>query len=203
MTRNDNALGTWGETAWGAEAAKRAVRGFQKARFERRTLGTGEAGRRVHSPCPNMTRRRCLRGALHNYLGTLTSRYADFDGYWVLGLIVDDLGDAATFDLLADSNVDAPSAALAAFIRMARTKFREQIDKQRIPASCVRAARLEISKPATQTEGWVNGHVMPGYAVSFSARVESDLHTLYETRMSIFVAPHNAEIETRSKHRER
>jgi hypothetical protein len=148
-----------------------------------------------------MTRRRSLRGALHNYLGTLTSRYSDFDGYWVLGLIVEDLGET-TIDLLARLDVDAGATPLAAFVRRARDKFREQITKQRIPASFVRSASLEITKPATRTEGYVNGHVTAGYEVTFSVRVESDLHARYARTAAVFVAPHDARIETRSVRRE-
>jgi hypothetical protein len=147
-----------------------------------------------------MTRRRNLRGALHNYLGALTSRYADFDGYWVLGLIVEDLGET-TIDLVAKSAVDAETTPLAAFVRLARDKFREQIAKQRIPASFVRSAFLEITKPGTRTQGHVNGHVTAGYEVTFSARVESDLHARYESKMAVFVAPHDPEIEMRSVRR--
>lgn len=147
-----------------------------------------------------MTRRRSLRGALHNYLGTLTSRYSDFDGYWVLGLIVDDLGET-TIDLLAESGMDAGTMPLAAFVRLARDKFHEQIAKQRIPTSFVRSASLEITKPATPTEGYVNGHVTAGYEVTFSVRVASDLHARYASTVAVFVAPHDAEIEMRSVRR--
>jgi hypothetical protein len=74
--------------------------------------------------------------------------------------------------------------------------------KQRIPDSFVRSAFLEITKPAMQTEGCVNGHVTGGYELSFSARVESDLRTIYASKMSVFVAPHDADIEIRSVRRE-
>jgi hypothetical protein len=148
-----------------------------------------------------MTRRRSLRGALHNYLGTLTSRYSDFDGYWILGLIVGDLGETTTIDLLSDSGLDIEPTPLAAFTRLAREKFREQIARQRIPVSFVRSAAVEIAKPATRTERYVNGHVTAGYGVTFSARAESDLHTIYVSRASVFVAPHDAAIERRSTRR--
>jgi hypothetical protein len=147
-----------------------------------------------------MTRRRCLRAALHNYLGTLTSRYSDLDGYWILGLLVDDL-ETRTVDLMTESSVDNQSKAWATFIRLARDKFHEQIAKQRIATSFVRAAVLEIKKPPTLSEGYVNGHVRAGHDVAFTARVESDLHTVYASEMSVFVAPHNADIESRSRRR--
>jgi hypothetical protein len=148
-----------------------------------------------------MTRRRCIPAALHNYLGTLTSRYSDFDGYWILGLIVNDLGEM-TIDLLADANADARLTPSAAFVRLARDKFREQMGKQRNPAPFVRSACLEITKRAARTEGYVNGHVRAGYEVSFVTRVESDLRAGYASNVSVFVAPHNADIETRSVRRE-
>jgi hypothetical protein len=139
---------------------------------------------------------------LHNYLGTLTSRYSDFDGYWILGLIVDDLGETTTIDLLDHSRLDTEPTPLATFARLARGKFREQIARQRVPCSFVSSAAVEITKPATRTEGHVNGHVTAGYAVTFSARAESDLHTIYTSAISVFVAPHNAAIERRSTRRE-
>jgi hypothetical protein len=148
-----------------------------------------------------MIRRRCLRAVLHNYLSTLTSRYSDLDGYWILGLLVDDL-ETTTVDLMTESSVDHPSKAWATFIRLARDKFQEQLAKQRITISFVRAAVLEIKKPLTLSEGYVNGHVRAGYDVAFSARVKSDLHTVYASEMSVFVAPHNADIESRSRRRE-
>jgi hypothetical protein len=134
-------------------------------------------------------------------LGTLTSRYSDFDGYWVLGLIVEDLSEMAV-DLLADASSDSEHAPLAKFIRLARDRFREQVGKQRIPGSFVRSAVLEIRKPASRTDGCVNGHVTAGYEIAFSARVESDLGRNYVATKSVFVARHDASVEGRSDRRE-
>ena len=148
-----------------------------------------------------MTRRRSIKGALRNYLGTLTSRYSDFDGYWVLGMVIADLS-AATVDLISDSNDVTDSAPMAAFILLARQRFHEQVAKQRLPASFIGSARLEITRSPVQAEGNVNGHVARGYEVTFAAHVESDLHRTYTSKMSVFVAPHDAAIETRSVRRE-
>jgi hypothetical protein len=148
-----------------------------------------------------MTRRRSLNGLLENYLGTLTSRYSDFEGYWVLGLIVEDLREM-TIDLRSEATASPQPRPLAAFIRMARDRFGEQLGKQRIPTSYVRTAVLEMKKPATRTDGDVNGHLTAGYEIAFSARVESDLRRIYARNKSVFVAPHNADIESRSGRRE-
>jgi hypothetical protein len=147
-----------------------------------------------------MPRRRCLSAVLHNYLGTLTSRYSDLDGYWLLGLLIDDL-ETTTVDLMTDSAVSTQSKPWATFRRLARDKFHEQLGKQCIPTSFVRSAVLEIMKPRTPSEGRVNGHVTTGYDVVFSARAESDLHAVYTRGTSIFVAPHNADNERRSVRR--
>ncbi len=133
----------------------------------------------------------------HNFLGTLTSRYSDFGGYWVMGMVVDHL-EHMTVDLLADSNADVEPTPLAAFVRMARERFRQQMGKQRIPGSLVRSGYLEITKPSTRTQGHVNGQVRPGYDVAFAARIESDRHTVYTSKTTVFVAPHDPAIESRS-----
>jgi hypothetical protein len=148
-----------------------------------------------------MTRRRSIKGALRNFLGTLTSRYSDFDGYWVLGMIVADLR-AKTVDLLSDSTVVADSPPMAAFIRMSRQRFHEQVTKQRLPPSFIGSACLEIARsPTPSAEGHVNGHVRRGYEVTLTARVESDLHRTYTGKMSVFAAPHDSAIERRSVRR--
>lgn len=78
-----------------------------------------------------------------------------------------------------------------------------EVAKQRIPASFLKSARLEITRSSTPaTEGRVNGHITGGYDVVFAVRVESDLHTLYASKLSVFVAPHDADLETRSVRRE-
>ena len=40
-----------------------------------------------------MAKRRAIRGVLGNFLGTFTSRYSDYDGYWLFGFLVADLKD--------------------------------------------------------------------------------------------------------------
>ncbi len=37
-------------------------------------------------------RRRIIKAVLDNFLGTYTSRYSDFHGYWLFGFLVKDLG---------------------------------------------------------------------------------------------------------------
>jgi hypothetical protein len=70
---------------------------------------------------------------------------------------------------------------------------------QRLRPSFIGSACLEIARsPTPSAEGHVNGHVRRGYEVALTARVESDLHRIYTSKVSAFAAPHDADIETRS-----
>jgi hypothetical protein len=72
-----------------------------------------------------------------------------------------------------------------------------------MPASFVRSAALQITRLDVPARGYVNGHVTAGYQVVFLARVESDLHANYTVSTTVFVAPHNGELERRSLRRNR
>ena len=134
---------------------------------------------------------------MHNFLATLTSRYSDFDGYWMLGLVVEDL-EGTTIDLLGTSDAGTAATPLSAFIRAAREKFQDQLAKHSIPISHVSSGVLEIARQPAQREGSVSGHVRSGYDVAFTVRARSDLHTDYMQKTTIFVAPHDPSIEVRS-----
>jgi hypothetical protein len=49
-----------------------------------------------------MARRRDLKGVLRNFLDTHVSRYSDFDGYWLFGLLMHDVGDLLEIDLVSN-----------------------------------------------------------------------------------------------------
>src|SRR5437667_11840282 len=94
-----------------------------------------------------MTSRRTIKGVLHNFLGTYTSRYSDFDGYWLFGFLVDGI-DHAKCDLIETSGENIEATPIAAAKRLAATKFAEQIEKAGLPRSCFREAHLDITKSA-------------------------------------------------------
>ncbi len=72
-----------------------------------------------------MATRRTMRGVLGNFLGTYTSRYSDFDGYWLFGFLVSDLGEFR-IDLLAP-NPGEPNTPLAVAVQLAAAKFDDQM----------------------------------------------------------------------------
>jgi len=142
-------------------------------------------------------RRRTIKGVLHNFLGTYTSRYSDYDGYWLFGMLVGDVGELK-IDLLSPSAATSASAPVAAAIQLAAQKFREQMEKAGLSVSWVREARLDITRLPDSRRGPVNGRVCAGHDVRFVARVVSDYGKAYESEMSVFVAPHDSGVELRS-----
>jgi len=144
-----------------------------------------------------MTRRRVIRGVLHNFLGTFTSRYSDFDGYWMFGLLIEDM-DTESIDLLAVSaeTTDATPSAFAK--RLAAQRFTEQIAKTGISRSWLREAYLDLLKSQDSRLGIFNGRFSSGYDLKFLARIVTDLGSVYERSASIFVAPHDPKVALRS-----
>jgi hypothetical protein len=142
-------------------------------------------------------RRRSIRGVLHSFLGSFTSRYSDYQGYWVFGLFVQDLQEM-TIDLLGGTEGVTGSGPLATAVGLARVTFRQQVGKAGLDISRIREARLDLMRSPSDTQGWVNGHVRAGYEIRFTARAVSDLNGIYESTTSIFVAPHDPQIELRS-----
>jgi hypothetical protein len=144
-----------------------------------------------------MTRRRAIKSVLHNLLGTYTSRYSDLDGYWLFGLLVEDVGQV-TIDLMDTSGENADGLPIAVARRLAVTEFAEQMEKARLTMSRIRNARINMVKSADSRRGVVNGHVCSGYELTFVAQAVTDLGKTYDRQMTIFVAPHDPEVEFRS-----
>ena len=53
--------------------------------------------------CLGMVSERAMKSVLHNFLETYTSRYSDYDGFWVFGFIVETMLPA-NIDLMASSD---------------------------------------------------------------------------------------------------
>ncbi len=143
-----------------------------------------------------MSRRR-IKGILHNFLGTYTSRYSDLEGYWLFGLSIADVSKLA-IDLLNPAVGATESAPLAAAVRLAALKFREQLEKGRCDVLVIREARLDITKSPEVSRGLVNGRMTVGHNFLFVATAVTDLGRIYKGEMSVFVAPHDPGIERRS-----
>jgi len=148
-----------------------------------------------------MATRRAFKGVLHNFLGTYTSRYSDYDGYWVFGLIEEYL-DGFRMDLLGSTEALQGGPQLAQAVKIAREKFAEQLGKERFPNSWVREAKLEIirsntlSKKSTLNACHTRFH--NGHDYIFTARLVTDMGGTYNAECRTFIAPHDPSREHRS-----
>lgn len=139
---------------------------------------------------------RVMNSVLPNFLGTFTSRYSEFRGYWLFGFLVRDLREIE-IDLLATSESDPERAADVA-IATARSRFREQVVKAGLSVSRIEAARLTMCKLPGESEAPVNGRICRGYHVKFVAEASTHGTTLYRAERAVFVAPHDPAVEQRS-----
>ena len=140
-----------------------------------------------------MPTRRAIRGVLGNFLGTYTSRYTDFDGYWLFGFLVGDFGELR-IDLLTPT-VGEANSALGVAVRSAAVKFEDQVRKAGLAISQVREAQLTIRWLPDSVDGSVNGHPCVGYNLNFLAEAVMCVGSRYEKTRLLFVAPHDATVE--------
>ena len=133
---------------------------------------------------------------LKNFLGTYTSRYSEFQGYWLFGFLVADLGELR-IDLLA-TTASASEGPLSVAIRLAVEKFQDQVRKARVAPARVRSGRLILRRSPSAVKGTVNRHACLGYSVHFMAEVVMNDERRYEQEHVLFVAPHNPAAELRS-----
>ena len=137
-----------------------------------------------------MTTRRAFKGALCGFLGTYTSRYSDYDGWWIFGLLVADL-TSMSIDLLAPVSPGVVPQPSEAARRLAVVKFQEQVAKARLSPALLREARLDITRGMESRSCFVNGHAREGSALHFRATVTTDQGRTYECTCVVFVAPHS------------
>ena len=121
-----------------------------------------------------MSHRRKMTSVLHNFLSTYTSRYSDYNGYWLFGMIIQHL-NALDVDLLNSGDTGMVGTPLTFAIWLASERFADQLHKADISVSCLREARLRIVKSPDVIPGRVNGHLCAGYDVRFLARAVTDL----------------------------
>ena len=142
-----------------------------------------------------------MKSVLAGFLGTFTSRYSDFQGYWLHGQLLS-IGLNFEFDLLGPATDEFTPEAAAR--RHAVRRFLEQLAKHRIELPFVQSACLKIEAAphlvrmpqsevwARSFSGWVDGHW-----VEFTASAIMKNGRRYEISQTIFVAPHDPQKEWR------
>jgi hypothetical protein len=144
-----------------------------------------------------MASRKNIPSVLHNILGTYTSRYSDKDGYWLFGLLLNDVKEV-NINLLNTSEGHGDETNIAAAKRLAVIKFEEQLRKANIASSCIREASLIITRSKDSRLDMVNEHECLGYDLQFVIKAITDLGKTHVSKKSVFVAPHDPKVERRS-----
>lgn len=142
-----------------------------------------------------MPTRRTLNGVLCGFLSTYTSRYSDYDGYWLFGFLVMN-PQAFEFDLLR--KVEAQNSPLNYARRLAQTRFHDQLLKHGLHVSCVRDARLFVASLPEEVEGMAGDRKRLGHNMRFQASALADYGRRFELEQVVFVAPYDASVERRS-----
>jgi len=122
--------------------------------------------------------RRRLTGVLCGFLDAFTSRYSDYDGYWIFGLLVRERAQVS-FDLLHRSSDMQETPVFVASARIAQSTFVSLLDKYGIPAEFVSEASFEMSKLDPAIIGAVNGLTCTGHRYLLRASATSDLGKHY------------------------
>lgn len=143
-----------------------------------------------------MVSQKVIKGVLGNFLGTYTSRYSDFDGYWLFGCLVSGLAELQ-IDLRARV-LDESITPVALAVRLAVVKFGEQCEKAGLLGSQIQDASLVIRKLPDRVLLPVNGRPSLGYNLNFTATALMESGKRYEREQVVFVAPHDAKVEQRS-----
>lgn len=136
-----------------------------------------------------------VQGVLGNFLSTYTSRHSDYDGFWLFGFLIPELGDA-DFDLLVAGSRGSDDLLREAHL-LAAEEFQNQLGKSGLDRSRVAAATLRVEQllPARHVVG---GVARDGRNFRFVAEARTDRGHRFECRRTIFVAPHDPQIEHRA-----
>jgi hypothetical protein len=137
---------------------------------------------------------RVMKGVIHSFLATYTSRRSDYRGYWTFGQL--ELGaEPIRIDLLA---VQPEGETVAdATRRTAIRRFVEQLGKVGLAPGLVREAILEISAIPEIVEGRHGEHMDHGRDFRFVARAVMDNGRAFRDQRVVFVAPHDPNKEYR------
>lgn len=142
--------------------------------------------------------RGAVKGVLRAFLGTYTSRNADYQGYWLFGFIVGDL-TRLEIDLLGPVHpAGEPSSPLDAAEQLARAKFQDQLAKAKVTSSHLSEATLAIERlsPRSAIAGF---RQRAGFDIRFLATATMSRGQQVALDEAVFVAPHDPALERRRK----
>jgi hypothetical protein len=141
-----------------------------------------------------MTKRRLIKSVLAGFIGTYTSRYSDYHGYWLMGQMTVDPGGYVV-DLMAVPTTESSVNAFAR--RLAVQRFQEQLAKCGLDPAVIRSAQLNVRLETEIVEGLHGDYPSEGHLIEFVASAVLDTGRQYECKRKVFVAPHDPQKETR------
>jgi hypothetical protein len=143
-----------------------------------------------------MRKRAALKGALNGFLGTYTSRYSAYDGYWLFGYLVEapPVPEIDLLDGVAAGWTHDRSPAEAARL-LAVDAFMGQLSKAGLWESDVREARLTITVARERIEQRAGTGPRLGHMMTFDAEVIADTGRIFIATRTLFVAPHDPAYE--------
>ncbi|MDR3406547.1 MAG: hypothetical protein P4L99_28945 [Chthoniobacter sp.] len=143
---------------------------------------------------------KAIKGALNNFVATYTSRNADYDGYWLFGLLVEDLTELK-FDLLKEAK-DLPHPTPSQFAEiLAAKQFRHQMQSAGVSVARITEALLEITKSSDATSVMIGDRAYTSHLIHVCAQAKSNHGRLFKAETSVFAAPHSFFLESRSTRR--
>jgi hypothetical protein len=136
-----------------------------------------------------------MKGALHNFLGTLASRYTAFNGYWLFGFLPSN--ETLRIDLLKATEIETRARPESVLTQIAVMRFAEQCAMARVDRSIIRKATLAVTfLPTPRTQRYSE---RLGRDVSLEAWVVLAQGARFQDRWKIFVAPHDPLLEAQSR----
>ena len=146
-----------------------------------------------------MPRRTEIKGVLGNFLSKFASRYSDYDGYWLFGLLVNE-NEEISIDLLLPFHSNTTSI-VSVTQRIASSTFQNQIVKAQLPLSVIHNATLNIVKTDRVVKCCNHGMWRDCFGLRLCVRVRTDLGRKFKREKFVFAAAHNPAFETRSTRR--
>lgn len=140
---------------------------------------------------------RALKSVLHNFLGSFTSRYTDYNGYSFWGFVLPYL-DFYEIDLLKRNKNYTENILLNEFSDLANRIFLDQLGKHRIETYEILKAKLIFTIVDSSQTIDVNGYLTNASTIKVYAEAQTGLYRIYDKTMYITVAKHNPEIEFKS-----
>ena len=138
-------------------------------------------------------RRKTVAGALRNFLTTFTSRNTDWRGYWLLGMLVDELTEhEIDLQCLNTGELHRPLPVAA---RVASEKFHEQIQHAGLNPQQLNSATLLIKKTSEPRPLVVEGFLRSASEITFTVHAQWADNKRCELQKSVLIAPHDPALE--------